>query len=178
MNNETLTTKRCSTCNQDKDIVLFGKDKNRKDGLNCKCKPCKRLISVKSYAKYRDKIIKQQKEKYHADPEKFRRIQREHYAKDGVWAVRRNSYYKRTYGITEEDYNDMFIEQGGRCGICGVHQSKLKKRLVIDHCHKSEVIRGLLCSLCNTGIGAFDDNIEVMENAMKYLKLECEKNAE
>lgn len=101
---------------------------------------------------------------------------REYYAKSGrrstpkAKARQRELIIKRVYGITTEDYNNLFIEQGGRCAICGKHQEEFKLRLSIDHCHKTGKIRGLLCHRCNGGLGHFDDNVEILENVIKYLE--------
>lgn len=74
------------------------------------------------------------------------------------------------YRIRIKDYNEMFDIQNGCCLICNTHQSKLKKSLTVDHCHKTGKVRGLLCGLCNTGLGSFRDDIVFLENAIKYLK--------
>ncbi|MCH8329663.1 MAG: hypothetical protein IIB81_04705, partial [Nanoarchaeota archaeon] len=62
---------------------------------------------------------------------------------------KQRAYNLKQYGLTIEDYNNMFIEQGGCCGICGTHQSKLKLRLAVDHDQKTGKVRGLLCNNCN-----------------------------
>jgi hypothetical protein len=63
----------------------------------------------------------------------------------------------------------MFIEQQGKCKICGVHQSELKRKFSLDHCHETEMLRGLLCGKCNTGLGMFNDNVKSMIKACIYL---------
>ena len=85
---------------------------------------------------------------------------------------RQNRKYRlrHVFGITENRYNDLYIEQGGRCAICGIHQSKTYQRLGVDHCHKTKKIRGLLCNNCNIGIGHFNDNLDVLANAIKYIE--------
>lgn len=45
-----------------------------------------------------------------------------------------------------------------------------EKPLVVDHCHKSGVVRGLLCDRCNSGVGLFCDNPRTMDFAAKYLE--------
>lgn len=55
------------------------------------------------------------------------------------------------YGITPKDYQLMLKAQGGRCGIC--QRAQEERRLVVDHCHKTLEVRGLLCDQCNTAIG-------------------------
>lgn len=73
---------------------------------------------------------------------------------------------RRKYGITRADYDRMLIECSGRCTIC------LKvddDTLVIDHCHDTGVVRGLLCHECNSGIGLLGDNRKAVYKAYKYL---------
>ena len=64
----------------------------------------------------------------------------------------------------------MFDEQGGRCKICGVHQSEIKRSLCVDHDHETGKVRGLLCGKCNTAIGLFGDNRELVKLAFEYLE--------
>lgn len=75
----------------------------------------------------------------------------------------------KKYGITQEDFDKMFSEQGGRCKICGTHQEHCRRTLAIDHCHTTGKVRGLLCDNCNRGLGFFKDNIESLKAAIKYL---------
>lgn len=79
---------------------------------------------------------------------------------------------KRVYGLSIERYNEMLTKQECRCKICGKsHDSSIKRgRLYVDHCHETEEVRGLLCSGCNSGIGYFSDNVELLEKAINYLK--------
>lgn len=79
----------------------------------------------------------------------------------------------KLYGITAEEYEVMFTEQGGRCAICERHQLEFRRRLCVDHCHKTGKVRGLLCDNCNHGIGLFKDNSERMFRAIKYLSAEA-----
>ncbi len=82
--------------------------------------------------------------------------------------AKRKSYYLRSYGITIEDYNKMFAEQEGKCGICGTHS--MEEYLCVDHDHKTMEVRGLLCQPCNLGLGKLGDTIESVENALNYLR--------
>lgn len=81
-----------------------------------------------------------------------------------------NSHLKHRYGITLDEYNKMFIEQKGCCKICNIHQINITRKLAVDHCHKTQEVRGLLCNNCNTALGLFKDNITTMANAINYLK--------
>lgn len=73
------------------------------------------------------------------------------------------------FGITLEDYNYMLKNQKGKCNICN-QECKTYSRLAVEHCHKTGVIRGLVCSKCNAGLGFYNDNIELHEKAIKHLK--------
>jgi hypothetical protein len=73
-------------------------------------------------------------------------------------------------GMTVDKFNNMYKEQQGRCSICGRHQSEFKFKLSVDHCHKTEKIRGLLCHFCNKALGMFCDDVEVLYSAIFYLE--------
>jgi hypothetical protein len=70
-------------------------------------------------------------------------------------------------GITAEDYDSRLAGQNGGCAIC--HTAPTTKLLAIDHNHETGVIRGLLCSNCNTGLGLFKDNPTLLQAALTYL---------
>ena len=57
-------------------------------------------------------------------------------------------------------------QQAGACAIC---ETK-KRRLYVDHCHDTGLVRGLLCPACNTGIGLLGDNVETLLKAVSYLQ--------
>lgn len=77
----------------------------------------------------------------------------------------RLSKIKARYGINEADWDRMVVEQGGRCAICEVATGAL----VVDHCHDSGRVRGLLCAPCNKGLGHFADDADKMVAAVAYL---------
>jgi hypothetical protein len=78
---------------------------------------------------------------------------------------RKDQEYRRTYGITLADYKVMVAQQEGRCRICAEY-----KALVVDHCHKTGTIRGLLCSQCNRAMGLFQDDPAKIGSALIYLE--------
>ena len=82
----------------------------------------------------------------------------------------RSNYYKRTYGITEADYDVMYFEQDGCCAICGKHQTQDKRRFCVDHCHETGNVRALLCNTCNTALGKFQDNEDLLRRAADYIR--------
>jgi hypothetical protein len=76
------------------------------------------------------------------------------------------------YGLTLKDYSALEEKQGGACAICGATDTGYRNtlNLVIDHCHETGVVRGLLCHHCNRGLGHFRDSEEVMIKAIQYIK--------
>lgn len=82
-----------------------------------------------------------------------------------MYNKRRRAY---KYGIPLDQYDRMVEAQGGKCAIC-----QNERPLVVDHNHSTSVVRSLLCSQCNTGIGQFSDDPNLLRAAADY----CEKHA-
>lgn len=82
----------------------------------------------------------------------------------------KNRWYKRKYGLSLEQYNQMLLEQGGVCAICNQPESKREQNLSVDHDHGTGEIRALLCSCCNTGLGEFRDREYLLVRAADYLR--------
>lgn len=84
-----------------------------------------------------------------------------------------SAYLKRTYGIDAAEYGRMHDEQEGLCAICGSEGFAMKDshklKLVVDHCHGTGRVRGLLCHNCNRALGLFKDNTESLTKAINYL---------
>lgn len=78
----------------------------------------------------------------------------------------RKNYLKSRHSLSIEDYNNTLIKQNNLCAIC---HKPYEKVLHVDHCHKTGLRRGLLCSHCNRGIGCFFDDTEIMKKAIDYL---------
>lgn len=79
---------------------------------------------------------------------------------------KRNEYHKKArYGMTLKDEAEMCESQDGRCAIC-----RKPRILVIDHCHTTGVIRGMLCLTCNLALGGFKDSPHNLRKAADYLE--------
>lgn len=76
---------------------------------------------------------------------------------------------KRKYGLTPDEFADMLADQGGTCGIC--LQPPDERGLVVDHCHLTGHVRGLLCNNCNSLLGMAGDNVETLRAAIRYLEM-------
>jgi len=131
--------KTCNLCNKEKSLDDFVKRSNRASGRQPYCKECH---NNKMRDKYDSKVMK-------------------------------DYDLKRAYGIDLKQYEEMFFQQKGCCKICNKHISelnqKIKKSLSVDHCHTTGKVRGLLCDKCNRGIGLLNDDIDILNNAIKYL---------
>ncbi len=138
-----MNFKVCYRCKKKKPISGFSKNKSQPDGYQLYCKPCK-----------------QEK-------------QREYYTSDKGRLHIRKMNLKWTYGITLEQYNEMFEQQNGVCAICGKLETAILnnavKRLSVDHNHKTGKVRALLCHTCNMYVGMVE-NKQLVKRINKYLK--------
>jgi len=73
----------------------------------------------------------------------------------------------RKYGLTQDIYDAMWAAQGHRCAICRTNRPG-GKGWCIDHCHDSDVVRGILCNNCNSGLGLFKDDANTLRAAAVY----------
>ena len=153
--------KLCTGCKSVKPVNEFGKQTSRKDGLDYRCKIC-----MKAYLAERYK-----------NPEVRMKIR----STNSKWREENpdsetNNYLLRKYGITLDDYKQMFAEQKGVCAICSEPERTRRRkklpeneRLAVDHCHETGVVRGLLCFKCNTAIGSLGDTQETVMKVIYYL---------
>ena len=157
----------CKKCKIEKQKNEFYRDKSRKSGYSYVCKSCKNKY-ISEYSKknpqIRKEIYRRHKEKY---PFANKERRKKYYLKNKDGAVF-DYTLRKEYGISLEKYNEMIILQNNLCAICCKPESR-KKRLSVDHCHKTGKVRGLLCDKCNNGIARFNEDIQVLKNAIKYL---------
>jgi len=116
------------------------------------------------YLKHKQKRLKQYAEYRNLNRDKIR-FKQDKYNKENP-IKRKNSMLKYEYGITLDDYNKMFNEQEGKCAICQRHQNELTRTLCVDHDHKTNKVRALLCLTCNTDVSVVENRLEEMT---KYL---------
>ncbi len=88
--------------------------------------------------------------------------------------VQRERHLKKAYNLTLKDFAIMLESQDNVCKICKceAHSARnaFREHLVVDHCHDTGEVRGLLCSQCNIGLGSFKDNLKLVAEAAEYLK--------
>lgn len=140
--------KTCSKCKVDQPIEMFYRNHGNQ------CKPCLN-IQAKNW------VIK--------NPERRKAISKRHYDKQ-AHRVRRQWVLRRYFNMSIERYEEMLKEQEGKCAICSrIPDGSEKRKLAVDHDHKSGTVRALLCGECNRGLGLFKDDPELMQKAAKYL---------
>ena len=76
----------------------------------------------------------------------------------------------KTYGITGEQYDQLYELQGRKCAVC-VTSTGASKRLAVDHNHETGEVRGLVCGRCNHNLlGAAHDTVDILKRAIAYLE--------
>lgn len=112
------------------------------------------------YQAHKQEIAAQHRQRYATDSE--------YRAQRCEWNAyrRRSARIKRCYGISPEQHEALLTRQGGACAIC---RKRSDEPLIVDHCHLTGEVRGLLCRGCNLGLGFFKDDARLMAAAIAYL---------
>jgi hypothetical protein len=156
----------------------------------------RRIQSAKdSYERRKEQRKEYMRAYYAANPEKFNRrtpelrekrnaARREKYAQDAEWREQHKASVRewaesnpekkkaqrlRKYSLTPEQHAGMLDQQQGVCAICKTAPSGAKNFPMVDHCHTTGKVRGLLCANCNRGIGKFKDSPALLRAAIAYL---------
>jgi len=177
-----MKTKRCSKCKIEKNIFDFFKDRSiKKDGTRPICKKCdsiyvnipkvkkRKADKIKEYRKnpkVKKYFAKKQKE-WRDKPENKKKVQKRN-LKPHKMKRKAELHLLRKYELTLDDYNKILSKQNNKCAICKIKMEKPN----VDHCHKTGIVRGILCAPCNKGLGNFKDNIEYLKEAINYLMIE------
>lgn len=139
------------------------------------------------YLDNRDRIRAMHREYDRIHKEEKRARQRQRYvekksellAKNRAWRIKNKdrftelnvkNHLKRKYGITIERYNEMVVNQNGMCEICRKTPEQIKRKLDVDHNHSNGKVRALLCPRCNCALGHVNDDIELLQKMIDYIK--------
>lgn len=155
--------KKCTKCNKKLSLSSFHRNKRNKDGRTEWCKLCKAKYAKKHWVENKKRLQKQRRKHYVEHKVEIAAASAKRNKKRG-WAYRIMSHY----GITVKQYTAMLKAQGGGCWICG--SVPKKRKLHIDHCHKSGKVRGLLCMRCNRGLSWYSDSSVRLHKAAQYLE--------
>lgn len=159
----------CKTCQQEKPAADFYKGR-------ASCKACVSAYNRRYHQENREAILVRQQKAREENPERIAEAQRRWRGK----RTQQSRAYKlrATYGLTEERFDAMVDAQGGVCAICKQPPPGKTKVLYVDHDHSccpslvktcGGCVRGLLCSHCNRGLGAFRDDPALLVSASEYL---------
>ena len=136
---------RCARCKKNKTPEDFYLDRTKIRGYSQYCKECQKL-----------------------------------YRRNPVHRAKMRRYnLNYIHGITLEEYGEIYRRQGGVCAICSkpetsmTNLSKGLKQLAVDHNHKTQKIRGLLCTRCNTALGCLSENEDTVLNLLSYIRERC-----
>ena len=164
-------TKKCSLC---KEVKFHGDfHKHPKLGFHPRCKPCRAAVGKKYYVDHPEKFLAYKlRARNETIEERTARVaERKAKAPLKRHVVARRSHLKINFGLTPENYDAILTAQKGVCAICGVDKpSAHRQHFYVDHCHTTGKIRGLLCGSCNTGLGHFKDNPDLLTTAISYLE--------
>lgn len=173
-----MKTKTCRTCRARKSVRFFWEHSGFKDGYYKDCKVCHVKLNTerrrRNPEKYRT-YSREYQRRARANPETRKRY-RETVKK---WEVKNRERHlasvrarrlRTKYGLTPDAYDQMVAAQNGRCLICADLPRGRWKRLHIDHCHKTNRIRGLLCVGCNRAIGYLSDDPKRARALAAYLE--------
>ena len=104
------------------------------------------------------------------NPGRMARYNKEYRARKGYGAAELNRHLKRKYGISVEDKQRLWDAQKGICPVCkNPLPGVLAKDCQVDHCHKSNTVRGLLHWYCNSIVGIYENYPTRLENIARYL---------
>lgn len=161
-------TKVCKKCGEEKLVSQFYTKGT--DCWNANCKPCHNELRGVYREQNRESINEGKRAFYHKHREKHLAYFASSERKMRWFAWKLDHHFN----MTVEQYVELVEKQDGRCAICKqlpteVNGHKHKHRLHVDHDHETGEVRGLLCSLCNCGLGSFKDNPERLLEAINYL---------
>lgn len=138
------------------------KENSRKNYLS------RKSLEKNWYQKYPEKI-KNSNKKYHKNWYEKNKMKKKEYCLSWRKANPEkvlSCHLKYKFNITKDQYDLMLKEQQGKCKICG----KVMIEILVDHCHKTNKIRGLLCRKCNSILGYATDDISILKSALRYLE--------
>jgi hypothetical protein len=140
----------CNSCGEIQNIENFNPDSS--GGLKGKCKYCLHLYEQK----YHNRKPLSKDDFYHKISTNDR-AERMH--------------IKKIVRVHNVDFSTALELRATKvCEICRKTEDDNGRRLAVDHCHITGKVRGILCNGCNRGIGYLGDDVERLENAIKYLK--------
>ena len=146
---------------------LANRDKIRAQRKAYELANCDKIRARKKayYLTNRDKMRARKKAYYLAHPEKFKAQGKAYW--ESLPGGQRGYYFKRTYGLTQNDIDRLVAAQGGVCAICG--KAWTSQGPHVDHDHATGKVRGILCFRCNAALGHISDDPRIVRAMIDYL---------
>jgi hypothetical protein len=166
--------KRCNKCHELKPLDEFYRLATMRDGHRNDCKACNLAAKAARYRANPDSARERTRRWQLENPERYAEKQASYRRSGAKKVADRRSHLKRKYGLSLEQYEAILAQQGGGCGICGRPPSG-RISLHVDHDHRSGRIRGLLCFVCNSSLGEFDDP-DLLQAALRYVEPPVERD--
>jgi hypothetical protein len=166
---EAVPEKVCTKCGTAKPLTDFHRQSGARDGHRPECKACN--LALQRTRREANPELNRARVRAWRDANPGRdRDRMARFVEAGKRPLsNRRSHLKRKYGMTLEQYDEMLELQGGGCAICG-RQPREDISLHVDHCHETDVVRGILCFRCNNGIGDFANDPDLLRAAAVYLE--------
>lgn len=162
----TADGRLCVRCNTRKPPSEFYRNEKTTDRSPWRCKTCineyRRKWRQENIERERDRARGAARKSRAHNPSRSREKERE--------------YRLKKFGLSMKAFLAMLAEQGGKCLICSgdiaeiAREGRMRRVACVDHCHRTNVVRGLLCNQCNRGIGMFGDDIDHLRRAADYLE--------
>jgi hypothetical protein len=161
--------KCCNACGELKPLEQYYNAPGMRDGRRGDCIDCNKAAKRERHARNAE-VYRARARQWAADnPERRAAYQREYRSRPDVKRRARDAYYRRTHGISADDFDRMLAEQHGRCAICG-RAPEREAAMHVDHDHVDGHVRGLLCIDCNQGIGKLREDPSILLRAVVYLR--------
>ncbi|MDJ0463322.1 endonuclease VII domain-containing protein [Streptomyces sp. H27-C3] len=181
---ESAHSKPCTGCQRTLPLTAFAADRNRRDGLQVRCRQCVAEYGAEHYRRRQaanGKVVREKRDapaghkecrgcgeiKPHSEWHRSTTASEGPSTRCKVCraALGRADHLRRQYGMTEAERDDLISSQMGACSIClaapAVH---------VDHCHETGRVRGVLCFNCNSAIGKLGDDPDTLRRAIAYLE--------
>lgn len=145
------TVKVCKKCEQEKPLTEFWISDKARGYLRSSCKECDKIVA---------------RAWYHRSPENkakaYANSRKQALAKPRTPKQARDYSLKNKYDLPHGEYERLLASQDGRCALCQSADCGRKSgkwsagHFMVDHCHSTGRVRGLLCHTCNVALGAYE----------------------
>lgn len=144
--------KECKRCNKIKELTEF----YRRLDKEARCKECVSELRRQKYSEKKEAVLLAVKKYRSENPEKIR-----------------DTKLRQAYGVGTDYFEAKLLEQGGVCAGCRRNRKSVWRgkevNMPLDHDHETKKPRGVLCIKCNRGLGLLEENIETLENLVRYI---------